>query len=872
MDRNVLKVSMAGFCHDLGKMVDPEVLGLTEEYIQNNADIYQPFRDGWHSHIHALYTACFIETMKHILPRELNSPDWGDGDSFINLAASHHKPETPLQWIITVADRISSGWDRDAYPTEAEENRSSTHNYRNVRLWPIFEQIELDRNSGSHKQVQYRYPLKPMGPMTIFPEKPHSTQSKDKSRQEYRIFFSDFVAALHKLSHRDVNLALWFENFDSLMMKFASAVPSDRSGKVVPDISLYDHSKSVAAISAALYLYHKEIGDLSESSIKDYQPEKFLIINGDFHGIQSFIFSKYGSTRRYRSKILRGRSFAVSLFSELASDMLCREIGLPFSSSLLNVAGKFTMIAPNTEATKKALATVQERINDWLIRISYGENSFGLSQVPAAAADFVSKEGRFHSLWERLLSASEGRKYARFDFSRHLGVVSEYLDAFNNDLTRPLCPFCGKRPSHPSAENTPLVGEAQSACTVCRDHIFLGTNLVKNDRIAVTAIEAEIKGDHKKLMEPIFGSYQLAFLNGSLNEMAKQGHLLRYWDLAAWRDEPQSATRGEIAERYINGYLPVFNEEDQNDQRLFRSRKDESRKAELMMDMELQAPKTLGHIAIKSLHAEKDGSGPRGTEALGILKADVDNLGLIIACGLPEERFSLSRLSTLSRQLNFFFCLYLPHLLSTRGDFKDIYTVFAGGDDLFLIGPWNRVIDLALQLREDFERYVCGNPEIHFSAGIELAKPNLPTDRLAESSEAALEQAKHAGRDRITLFGEVVAWSDFSDLLNLELQMREWLEQGVLTRSFLYRMNEVISMAIREKKLNKQESIRIEDMGCTKWRAFLCYAIERNVGKGLGKQERENAIQNAARIFTQWLAKNPGGLRIPLWKFMYETR
>lgn len=37
--------------------------------------------------------------------------------------------------------------------------------------------------------------------------------------------------------------------------------------------------------------------------------------------------------------------------------------------------------------------------------------------------------------------------------------------------------------------------------------------------------------------------------------------------------------------------------------------------------------------------------------------------------------------------MNFFFVVYLPHLLKTHPDFRDVYTVFAGGDDLFLIGP-----------------------------------------------------------------------------------------------------------------------------------------------------------------------------------------
>ena len=112
----VLKVQLAALFHDVGKFAQGS-LSLSQEYIERNADLYQPFNksQGRHTHQHALYTAAFIEKFAKLLPEELNSPDWGEGereDSFINLAAKHHKPETPLQWIVAQADRLSSGFDR----------------------------------------------------------------------------------------------------------------------------------------------------------------------------------------------------------------------------------------------------------------------------------------------------------------------------------------------------------------------------------------------------------------------------------------------------------------------------------------------------------------------------------------------------------------------------------------------------------------------------------------------------------------------------------------------------------------------------------------------------------------------------------------
>lgn len=121
-------------------------------------------------------------------------------------------------------------------------------------------------------------------------------------------------------------------------------IPAARVGDVVHDVSLYDHSRTTAAFAAALYLYHQATDSLNETAIRKGETEKFLLVSGDFYGIQDFIFSASGERQTHRSKILRGRSFAVSLFSELAADMLCRELGLPSSAVVLNAAGKFHLI------------------------------------------------------------------------------------------------------------------------------------------------------------------------------------------------------------------------------------------------------------------------------------------------------------------------------------------------------------------------------------------------------------------------------------------------------------------------------------------------------------------------------------------------
>ena len=809
------------------------------------------------------------------MPKKFNKANWGIEDPLINLAAGHHKPETKMQWIIAMADRIGSGWDREEF--DKKYNRAvAWQDYRKTRLLPIFESLMRDfKKSGDYS---YCYPLKEISPNNIFPGLKEEMHPKDNEEAigEYKKLFEEFVYALERLFHKEENLELWFEHFDSLMMIFASAIPAARAGNVIPDVSLYDHSKITAALAVAIYIYHQHTNSMTIEAIKDYDIKKFLLISGDFYGIQNFIFSDSGGAGKNRAKILRGRSFAVSLFSELAADMLCREIGIPSSSLLLSAAGKFTVIAPNIEAVKKAVVDVESRVNDWLMKISYGENAIGMTFMEAAPEDFVS--GRFIDFWDKLNEKMEGKKFQKINLNKFGGTVEGYLDGFQNDLTHSLCPFCGKRPSCPELEGSEFAGEVRSICKVCHDHIFLGKNLVNparkgkdsdkdKKRIAITISDADIKGE--KLLEPVFGEYQVFFSDGQLNDMARAGQLLKHWDITI---DPKGVVARDVTAKFVNGYVPVYKDEDFSDERILESKKSEKKKEEIVDQMKKDVLKTFGHIANKALNPKKNGDGYCGIEALGILKADVDQMGLLMSCGLKPEQFTISRLATMSRQLNFYFAVYLPHLLKTDERFVDIYTVFAGGDDLFLIGPWNRIIALAGFLHESFANYVCHNDEIHFSAGISLQKPHTPLDKLSITAEAAIEKSKNSGRNRITLFSETAGWNEFARLMEIKDTLQLWRNKELVTNSMIYRLNDFIIMAESEKQLLEGEGdIYLEDMECLKWHALFSYTTERNVGKGLKGEEKDEMIRQFSKA-AAWLGEYGGKLKIALWDVIYNYR
>ena len=866
MYQTTLKVALAGLLHDIGKLAECG-LELTKDYTIQNADLYQPFRNRRHTHRHALFTAAFIEKMAELLPREFNSHQWGEGDSFINLAAMHHKPETPMQWIVTVADRISSGLDRASF----EEGEAIAYrDFKKTRLLPVIEALGPERCHGyrSADNFQYEYALEPLSTASIFPRKRGELDAKEAERQ-YRELFQHFVNALSGLYHRE-NVELFGQHLESLLMIYTSLVPACRVGDVVHDVSLYDHLKTTSAIATALFQYHKSMGRMDEKHIQDDKDEKFLLIGGDFYGIQDFIFSMEGDTRRLRSKLLRGRSFGVALLTELAARLICKRLDLPPMSILLSAAGKFHILAPNLDSTLKRLEQCRREINDWLFERTYGETAIGITWTVAAPWQFT--QGAFRQLWDSHLRNIEEKKYHKIDLDLYGGAVEHYFDGSDPELpsNERVCPLCAKRPAHSKTKgDLVLDADISAACSFCRDHVYFGEKLVKNDFVAIYATEDLNCGPGRGLLDPIFGVYQVEFEKEWRPSNRSNAPLVALWQIGVNEDGtiPTGATAMPI-----RGHVPYFRPTDNEDDCLLESTKKESKREEMIDQIREGAIKTFGHIAVKARKRLADEEGKvvcRGIEALGVLKGDVDHLGMLLGCGLPDDRFTISRLATLSRQLDSFFSLYLPHKLAVTEEYFDTYTVFSGGDDLFLIGPWNRMADLALEIRDSFVGFACNNSEITISMGISIHKPNTPVDAMAEDVESALKASKDGGRNRITMFDETVSWESFRVLLQMRDEMGEWLKKRYISDVMFYKLNYFIDMAQMEERLLQGRSASLEALACLKWPSLFRYQLERNVTKD--KELRGIAKEEVGRAFN-WIKTHKGGVRIPLWHVLYERR
>lgn len=888
------RMALAAFLHDLGKFAERARISANQETVDGNKHLYCPHHKayldapGWFSHVHAAYTAIALDRLEKYFP-ELKGEDlkpfasWKTGDvddSLINAAAKHHRPDTFLQWVIATADRVASGFEREEFESynQAKEETATGKNHYTARQITLLEQIRLDSQETLDAKLKYRYRLKPLSPESIFPEKAVDCEANDqkKAQQEYRELWDEFEKALEKIpqSHRS-NLPLWLDHFETLWSVYTHSIPSATAGKVRPDVSLYDHSKTTAALATALWRYHHERNETGKQAVKplaergDWNQPKFLLIQGDFFGIQDFIFASGGETRKRAAKLLRGRSFYVSLLTECAALKVLDALDLPSTSQIINAAGKFLIVAPNTEQTRLKLEGVRNELDLWFLQTSWGQAGVGLAALAASCNDFLKTPGargntRFQDLMKRLFEQLETVKLRRFGLcdAGSPAVFSDFLNQFDRD--KGVCQIDGQSPAQVS------IGDHVYVSQLAKDQIDTGSYLTKYQRLLITRERLKLES---ALKLRIFG-YCIAFtasedIKGGFRSEAKSGNLLRCWDFALPESGAGALWNG-TARRYINAYVPRFDEDSERERKLGKFKGVPEDDSVAIGDI-----KTLNHIACEDRLLDGNGNTWNGVAALMTLKGDVDNLGQIFQKGLGAPTFA--KMAALSRQINAFFAIYLPWLCRSEAKFRNTYTVFAGGDDFFLIGPWRSQIELAARLRADFERYVAENPEVHFSAGLSMTKPGLPIPHLADQGEHALDAAKSFQPDKnqpppknaVSCFNQTMSWEEFQIVSRDRVQrLKDLTGDLALSSGYLYGLLSLVAMAENLKSNQPRPENAI-------WHSWFAYRtrrlLERN--RKLDEAQRKRRQEELAdEIAGKGIETHGGNYKVALFIHLYQQR
>jgi CRISPR-associated protein Csm1 len=260
-------------------------------------------------------------------------------------------------------------------------------------------------------------------------------------------------------------------------------------------------------------------------------------------------------------------------------------------------------------------------------------------------------------------------------------------------------------------------------------------------------------------------------------------------------------------------------------------------------DINGQVPKdSYGNFLDFNIIAEKS----QGDEKIAALKLDVDNLGQLFR-GLSENDYHI-----LSLALKDFFNKKLKELIVNKKMTQNIYVVFSGGDDCFIIGSWNVIFDLAIEIRNHFRKFqkelkqkiqLSGN-EITFSAGIVVVPPKYPMIRLTEEVEEALYSSKRAeNKNSISVFGKTLSWDEFEHSQRISARLKTLISEKGESRSLIERIK---SSNIGFDKLQKKAQdgyISIPKV----WR--LKYYL-RNV-----KKENEQEIKELFENYSQAIIK-----------------
>jgi CRISPR-associated protein Csm1 len=889
------RVALGAFLHDLGKFAERAAPGVDAATLETHLQLYCPRHERpgggfWYSHKHAAYTALAVDWLEEVGLPPLKGwnmapfADWKSrqvDDSLVNAAARHHRPETFLQWLIATADRVASGFEREqfeAYNRAEKEETATGKNHYQARLLTLFESIRLESEQQPPERFAYRYPLRPLSPDSLFPVKRdgYEPAADGPAQKEYAELWAGFLAGLANIpeSHRH-SLPLWLDHFDTLWQTYTQVIPSATAFGVKPEVPLYDHSKTTAALAVALWRYHADHRHEPAECLPflknrgDWDEPKFLLVQGDFFGIQKFIFAGGGDTKKKAAKLLRGRSFYVSLIAECAALKVLDALDLPSTNQITNAAGKFLIVAPNTQETQDKLTELQKEFDAWFLSHSYGEAGLGLAFEPARCNDFLAGkdgESRFGELMKRLHRTLERAKYRHFglcgDGARE-ALFGDYLESFNN--TMGACAVNDRAPAEKEQNGVYL-------SRLAADQIRAGELLVKCERLILSTRKLQ---DSRTLDLPIFG-YHVHFTggeedSGKFGAEVRNGNIRRLFDFSMPDADPAKPLWNGYARRNIRGYVPVFEDREWADPRygLIRANlkddEDEFRAGDL---------KTLHHIACEDLDAQR---GLLGVAALHTLKGDIDDLGAIFQRGVKQPTFA--KMAALSRQVNNFFAVYLPWLCRT--EYGNSYTVFAGGDDFFLIGPWKSQLALALRMRREFMRYVAENPELHFSAGLAMTKPAVPIHYLAEGGEDALEAAKKHRREQkespsknaVTCFGQTVGWEGMEALWGCYERLEALARQYELSTAYLYGLLGLADMAETMETRRDDGTVEFHPEKAL-WRSRLAYRTHRMVLtlKNLDREQQKALSQTLAAEIATAIERFKGAYKIALHLYLYQQR
>lgn len=645
------------------------------------------------------------------------------GQELIDLALYHHEPRNDWERIIQLADWLSS--------SEREEGETK-EKYFTVPLTPIFSRLFDGQDN------RFGYALAPLSISEGFPK-----ENISLTTAQYKNLVDAF---LNELSSIKNPTQLYY-----LLEKYLWCVPAQTTN-YVPDISLFDHAKTTAAIALCLYEEYVAGSLTSEalSRMTDNTDSHFMLIKGDVSGIQEFIFH---IPSKGAAKSLKGHSVYISLLSDVITRFMAREMGLEDANILYNGGGNFYILASKTCEAK--FEELRKKVSQLLLKVHGGSMYVALDYILLSPKDMTS----FNTHWNRITQKVDALKRSKW---REIGLKENYRYIFGplgvGSKAGSYCQLCGVE----NTERKIIINPENEKCycTFCASFIDLTNDLKDADCLVINEVATEDRAeinDYRDVFRQLGFEYRFTKRQYLKNEDRHRAYLINDTDFL------EKGYKGFVMGSY-----------------------------QLPYDSEKNQQLSFSDIAAKS----------KGDNKLALLKLDVDNLGNIFSKGLGESS-TVSRITSLSRMLALYFEGYINHLIHENNWQDSLYVVFSGGDDTFIVGAWDKVLDFAREFYVKFREFTCHHPQVTFSAGICIFREDFPVIMSSRLTEEALEYAKSylekgdelPQKNRMSLFGEVFNWTEFDTVRDLKDLLLEIIDNTAnrkngesFGRAFLYKI------------------------------------------------------------------------------------
>jgi CRISPR/Cas system-associated protein Cas10 (large subunit of type III CRISPR-Cas system) len=188
---------------------------------------------------------------------------------------------------------------------------------------------------------------------------------------------------------------------------------------------------------------------------------------------------------------------------------------------------------------------------------------------------------------------------------------------------------------------------------------------------------------------------------------------------------------------------------------------------------------------------------------LGVLRMDVDGLGKRFIEGFN----SIEKYEEFSNRLVVFFEKEIRSIQQepTYKDYLNI--IYAGGDDLFVVGQWDKLIDFAERIHKEVAQQF-QDEGISISGGIAIVKPKYPIAKAAElagDAEDAAKQFRNGEKNAFHLLGKTISWNkEFDYVKSLMQQFVYLINEYGLSKGILHKLMLYSSIADRNKVLRQE--------------------------------------------------------------------